>query len=286
MKTLHTLAAAFAVAAWGAAFAQQSSGEAVIYDGPDFSGRSRVLRADAPNFEYGGMNDVISSLYVVRGTWEFCTDAYYKGTCRVFAPGEYRHLGQQANRLSSARLVRAPGGEAEKRGDLLLYDNHDLRGFLAGLDGPTPNFQPLGFNDRVASLVVRRGTWELCTDANYRGSCRVYGPGEYARLPSGQGEAYSSARPVQARGGPASGARIRIFQSAEFQGKSIGYSDNVSNLEHTGFNDRVESVIVEAGRWRLCSDADGRGQCREFGPGRYPVLPPELRDRVSSIFVR
>jgi hypothetical protein len=282
MKTYRILAMALFMGACGLAAAEQSPGEAVVYDGPDFSGRSRVLRNDAPNFEYGGLNDRISSIYVVRGTWEFCTDAYYHGTCRSFPPGEYRNLGRQSNRISSGRVVRASHGERERRGDVLLFDRPDMKGFLAGLDGPAPNFEPLGFNDRVASIEVRRGTWEFCTDADFRGACRVYGPGEYGRLPGGHGDAYSSARPV-AQGSPAA-ARVRMFEAENFQGRSVWYSDNVTNLEHTGFNDRFESMIIESGRWRFCSDANGQGQCREFGPGRYPILPHELRSRISSLY--
>jgi hypothetical protein len=285
MNTNRTIAIALFMGACGMAAAEQSPGEVVVYDGPDFSGRSRVLRADAPNFAYGGMNDTISSIYVMRGAWEFCTDAYYHGDCRVYQPGEYRDLGPQSNRLTSARVVRTAPPEPERRGDVALYGRHEYREFLAGLEGPTPNFEPLGFNDRVASIVVRRGTWEFCSDADYRGSCRVYGPGEYDRLPTGR-EGYSSARPVQTGGPVAHAARIQLFQGPEFQGRSVWYVDSVRNLDNTGFNDRAESMIIERGHWRLCADADGRGACREFGPGRYPILPPELRDRVSSLFVK
>ncbi|HRE14751.1 MAG TPA: beta/gamma crystallin-related protein, partial [Usitatibacteraceae bacterium] len=58
------------------------------------------------------------------------------------------------------------------------------------------------------------------------------------------------------------------------------------NLERLGFNDKAESVIVEGGTWRLCSDSRGEGACREFRPGQYPVLTGELRNRVSSAFKR
>ena len=57
---------------------------------------------------------------------------------------------------------------------------------------------------------------------------------------------------------------------------------SVSNLAGAGFNDRASSLRVEQGYWMFCSDADYNGECLTFGPGKYPNLPPELSNRISS----
>jgi hypothetical protein len=80
-------------------------------------------------------------------------------------------------------------------GDVQLFDGQGFHGFLANLDREAPNFQPMGFNDKVSSIIVRRGVWEFCTDAHFHGSCRTFPPGEYPEL-GRQGNKYSSARPV------------------------------------------------------------------------------------------
>jgi hypothetical protein len=36
--------------------------------------------------------------------------------------------------------------------------------------------------------------------------------------------------------------------------------------------DWPQSVIVEGGAWQICADADFRGGCEVFVPGRYPTL--------------
>ncbi len=54
------------------------------------------------------------------------------------------------------------------------------------------------------------------------------------------------------------------------------------DLEQIGFNDRALSVQVNEGYWLFCSDANFEGECRTFGPGDYPSLPPELSNRISS----
>jgi len=310
MKKLRIALLLAAFAASIPAFAQPARGDAVVYSGGGFSGRSLELRDDTANFEPLGFNDRAASLRVKRGTWELCDDSFYRGSCRVYGPGDYRDLGGQASRVSSARLVvsnapgwgdgggpgshPAPGGGWANvgGGDVAIYDGRDFRGYLATLTAPTRDFDPLGFNDRVASMVVRRGLWEFCTDGDYRGNCRVYGPGEYASLPGGQDDSYSSARPVQSTAGdrhpnrPPGRSSIILFDRGDFGGRSVTLDHTAEDLARIGFNDRVDSMVVESGRWRLCSDARGGGTCRDFGPGRYRALPPDLRSRLSSVYLR
>ena len=186
-------------------------GEIVVYSGHDFQGQRLTIKNDIANFEGIGFNDRASSILVRHGVWEFCTDAFFRGNCRTLGPGEYRDLGSQDNRISSARMVAAgrrgwgqggggwapPGPDWSNagHGDVQLFHGQQFHGFLANLDAEAPNFEPLGFNDKVGSLIVRRGVWEFCTDAGFGGSCRTFTPGEYPDL-GGHQNKYSSARPI------------------------------------------------------------------------------------------
>ncbi|MBK6983044.1 MAG: hypothetical protein IPH30_17135 [Betaproteobacteria bacterium] len=324
---------------------------------------------------------------VKSGVWEVCSRAHFEGRCRIFGPGEYESLGSAQDRISSARLAAAAGSETAAgdlgrpgapAGEIALFDRRDYAGPLGTLTGAVPDFDRLGINDAVASLVVGRGTWELCTDANYRGRCRSFGPGRYPSVPDGEDDAYSSARPVQppvaaGRRDDAGGAEVLLYDRREFDGplrtlppRNAGFrparperrrridhrparnlavlhrfllSGRVPDLwpgplsvasdrpgrsvlvraprgfqagrnahgagttkewrasassnsassaafhlardfgsgpERIGFNDRADSVIVEGGTWILCSDANRTGECRAFGPGEYPALPPSF----------
>lgn len=167
--------------------------------------------------------------------------------------------------------------------EITLYSGPDFKGRSVTLHKQATNFEMFGFNDRVSSLRVRRGKWELCTDSDYRGRCRVFEPGDYASLGRGN-DAFSSARPVH---GKADNKRPRIvlFDGANQSGRSVELDGQVDNFQRISFNDRVQSINVERGSWRLCSDSEGRGECREFGPGRHH-LPPGLRSKVSSAYPR
>jgi hypothetical protein len=166
--------------------------------------------------------------------------------------------------------------------EVILYGGHDFRGKSVTLHNEVVNFQHINFNDQVSSLRVRRGTWELCTDSEFRGRCRIFEPGDYANLGS-ENNAYSSARPVHAKGGGR--ARIVLYEHGNHSGRTVELDGGVDNLERVGFNDKAQSIVVERGTWRLCSDSNGRGECREFGPGRHQ-LPSGLRSRVSSAYPR
>ena len=293
------------------AWAQEPRGEVLVYERADFGGRSVTVRDDMGNLSLVGFDNRAASLYVLAGTWEFCTEAWYRGSCRLYGPGQYRNLGDQARRISSGRLVgAAPSvGHATRpgegrwqdvgKGDVSVFDAREFRGFLTTLSDPVRDFDRLGINDRVASIIVNRGTWEFCTHANFGGDCHVYGPGEYRSLPSGRDDAYSSARPVlpgalaRAPTGKADAARwsgakprVALFDGIDFHGRSIWLDSAMQNLELIDFNDRARSVVVEGGTWRLCSDANGEGECLDFGPGRYPAIPRGLSGKVSSARIR
>lgn len=284
--------------------------EAVLYEGPNLRGRSVTISRATPNLGYLGFENRASSMYVMSGAWEFCTEPYYRGECRTFLAGEHPRLGGKDNRISSGRPVEESGGANRPSGDwggtgapeVEVFDRESFSTPLRTLREVSPDFERLGINDKIASIIVRRGTWEFCTDGRFRGDCITFGPGRYARLP-GRDDKFSSARPVEGgwgaggEGGWGSGgggwgggsgsegrARIRFFEYGNFGGRSIWLDRSAPNFERLGFNDRAESMIVEGGRWRLCSDAFGNGQCREFRPGQYPALPSELRNRVSSAF--
>lgn len=269
----------------------------ILYERSNFTGRHLTIERDLANLDDFGFGNRASSAYVMSGTWELCTGRRYQGSCQTVTPGGYRTLGNQSNRVSSIRPVHDWGGggwDGWRGGEVELYDGQNFQGRLGVLHSATPDFERLGVNDRVASLIVRRGTWQFCTDADYGNNCRVYGPGQYPQIWGGQDDRYSSARPVGAGGHPASAreswpdgqARIRIFEYPGFAGRSILLRHSVDSFEQIDFNDRAESILVEGGEWRLCSDANRQGDCRILRPGQYPVLPPALRNTLSSAYRR
>ena len=173
-------------------------------------------------------------------------------------------------------------------GELTLYGRADFAGRELTLREAASNLRAQGFNDRAASMVVRSGRWELCTEAAFRGDCAVFARGEYRKLDRFAG-VVSSAREVGTAlvagswhaDGPARGM-IELFAAPALQGNSTRLGRDMSDFVQIGFNNRAASVQVEAGTWQLCSDSNYLGECRVFGPGRYDDLGPQLTRKLSS----
>jgi len=72
--------------------------------------------------------------------------------------------------------------QAATAGEITFFGREGFRGPQITLHGGSSNFVDLGFNDRVSSMVIRSGNWEICEHSDFRGACAVFGPGEYPRL--------------------------------------------------------------------------------------------------------
>ena len=63
-----------------------------------------------------------------------------------------------------------------------------------------------------------------------------------------------------------------MYSSAKFSGSRVSFDQDVSNLRQVNMNDRADSIVIHHGTWEFCVDADFRGQCVTYAPGRYERL--------------
>jgi hypothetical protein len=185
-RILAPLLTGMLTAAAGPAFADSIT----FYQDDNFRGRSITTERSMSNFARDGFNDRVHSAVVHEGRWEICVDADFAGSCGVLAPGAYPTLGAYAGRISSVRPVegRNYGNRTDDRvrnrsARATLYEGPNLSGRAYRLDVTMPNLAPSGFNDRASSLHVESGYWIFCSDAEFRGECQTFGPGDYATLP-------------------------------------------------------------------------------------------------------
>ena len=215
-----TLVAALAALAAGAA--QAGDTELVIYKQTNFRGPSYLVNGEVANVE-GGLAREGSSIIVKGGYWEVCSESHFKGRCRVIEPGEYSSLPRHwDDRIVSVRFVgndskiaqrvaREDRREARREareerrearrdrvargGSIDLYGRPNFRGRSVRLEDSAPDLWDKQFDGRASSAIVREGTWQLCSQPGYSGSCLVVGPGEYPRL-AGLDDRVSSIRQV------------------------------------------------------------------------------------------
>jgi beta/gamma crystallin len=175
-------------------------------------------------------------------------------------------------------------------GVVILFEHQNFEGKHMTLRNDMADLDRIDFNDRTESIRVRDGTWEVCTDARFRGRCERLAPGEYRNLSGALTRSISSLREV--RGGPqprpqpplADGRpRAVLYEQQNFGGRQFVIEDQViANFEGSGFNDLASSLWVEGGYWLFCTDANFQGTCRTYGPGRYAELPLDVNNKISS----
>ena len=79
-------------------------------------------------------------------------------------------------------------------------------------------------------------------------------------------------------------AQITFYEAEGFRGRAFTTDKQVGNFERHGFNDRASSVVVDRGRWEVCSDARFEGGCVVLRRGSYDSLSGlGMNDRISSV---
>lgn len=64
-----------------------------------------------------------------------------------------------------------------------LFENDNYGGRVFRATTAVRSLGDTGFNDKASSAIVERGgTWQLCSDADFRGNCVTLAPGEYPSL--------------------------------------------------------------------------------------------------------
>jgi hypothetical protein len=304
MRVTHSLLSAGLLVCAVGSFAQ----ELILFQDDNFNGPQYSTRTSVADLARVGFNDRASSVTVRGGSWQLCTDAYFRGQCITLSPGDYRSLNAMGmnDRVSSAREIGWSGGGGGNNGggggggggigggSIVLYESPGMSGRSYTVNQAISNFGGTGFNDRASSAIVNSGTWQLCSDADFGGSCNVFGPGRYDNLFAVTGRV-SSARQIADGGGGGGGdgnwnggggwggrTRVVLYEGPNFSGRSYTLdNDVINNLGNTGFNDRASSMRVERGYWMFCTDANFTGDCRTFGPGDYATLS-WLSNKISS----
>lgn len=80
--------------------------DAVLFEHAGYDGRAYEVRGDMPDLDQARFNDKTSSIKILRGAWEVCEDAYYRGRCTVIDRDQGVLPNDWNDRISSIRRVR------------------------------------------------------------------------------------------------------------------------------------------------------------------------------------
>ena len=123
---------------------------------------------------------------MTSGRWQVCTQPGFGGDCAILDRGEYPSLDSKLmHRIESARVVEDRPQRVARRareGSIELYARRGFEGRTLRIDRDEATLEGSGLEQRVASVIVNEGTWQVCTRPGYQGFCRVLEPGQYADL--------------------------------------------------------------------------------------------------------
>ena len=276
------------------AIATQAAAQVTFYEREGFQGESFTTRRQIGDFGRFGFNDSASSAVVAGESWErweVCEDVRFNGRCVVLRPGQYPSLRAMGlnNRISSVQAVareEAPvAAPALAPSRVVFYGREGFGGRSFTTPNDLADFSRTGFNDRVSSVEVFGGPWEVCQDGGFGAPCVVLRPGQYPSLRAmGLNNRLSSARALGRDTGPSTvPARVVFYESEGYRGRSFAAQGEVADFGQGGFNDRASSVEVVGGWFEVCQGTGFSGQCVFLRPGRYPSLTSMgLNNSISS----
>ncbi len=228
-----------------------SAGQMTLYEHPGFQGRSVATTDALPNLERSAFDDVASSAVVAQGTWEACTEPYFRGTCAQLVPGAYGTLNGQLS--SVVRSVREIDDQLRPARIVI-----------------SPDATPVAVSAAPAPVVINPAPVVINPPS-------VIVNAEPPRVLVETGPTVVSA-PIPA------GPRVVLYQHTTGGIRAVELTSNVDDLGVRRFAASADSALVSGGVWRLCDHDRGRGQCTEYSPGQYVTLGA-LDRRVMSAYL-
>jgi hypothetical protein len=229
------------------------AGQITLYERSGFQGQSLTTATALPDLQRLPFNDVASSVVVTDGTWEACTEPYYRGRCAQLVPGTYRKLSGALN--GAVVSVRQIG-----------YDAAPARVVI------NPDSSPVAVNAAPTVVINPSAAPVVITP----------GPGSVVVTP-GQAQVVAAPPAMSAVQVPFAG-RMILYEHTGGVVRALELTSSVDDLDVRHFDNGADAALVSAGIWRLCDGEGGRGHCTDFTPGQYASLGV-LNGKVMSAYL-
>ncbi|MBA3070503.1 MAG: beta/gamma crystallin family protein [Hyphomonas sp.] len=181
-----------------------------------------------------------------------------------------------------------PGYGGIERSEVVVHEGENYSGTAQSFDGAVPDFVEYRLNDAISSIRINSGSWEVCTDANFRGRCEVLTSSTPSLRALQMNNNISSMRPVDGYGyppgqaGPGYGS-LTLFSQTGLRGDALTVNRDEPNLSRAGFNDRARSVDVRSGVWAVCADGNYLGRCVTLDRPVSDLRDAGLSGSISSV---
>ncbi|XP_038654235.1 uncharacterized protein LOC119966504 [Scyliorhinus canicula] len=249
-----------------------------IFEKPYFTGRSREVFNDSPDFlsRYPNNGAALSnagSIKVLGGIWVGYSKEGYRGHQYLLEEGEFldwRSWGGCDEDLKSLRLIRAdfsnPAIVLKETSETSDHEEKDP--FV--IDDSVSDLELVDVVDVIQSIDVLSGVWVVYEGVHYSGSQYIVEKGTY-RNPQDWGAQISSLHPillVEPIGRQLS-LKIKVYSEFEFSGSCLILEEKKLGIPK---DFKVQSCRVLNGSWALYEGQDYNGKVFVVGEGEYPDL--------------
>ena len=167
--------------------------------------------------------------------------------------------------LAGALLAFAVQAKAaDNSTNIIVYIDKNAGGAHQTIQTATPSLSGTNFQDKISSVFVVSGSWQLCTKKEYGGTCQTFNQG-LTNLDATMNDHVTSLRPINV----AQGAAV-FFLDKDGGGKSLRATGEIRKMaDFPGFASSISSVAVFSGNWEICKKNDYKGACTTLKPGVY-----------------
>lgn len=168
-----------------------------LYAEGDYQGRALSVVIDQRQLGVMNFDKRASSVVIENGTWVLCSGEDYSGRCVTLEPGRYaslQALGLEDDVTSVRRRDPAEVGIYSDAGataqadrleaaSVVLFAADQYGGAAHGVDASQADLRSK-MKREASSAVISAGQWDLCSEADFNGTCVTLGPGRYPSLKS------------------------------------------------------------------------------------------------------
>lgn len=186
--------------------------------------------------------------------------------------------------LGPLALALAGPAMAQRDAEIRVCDRPNLNGQCIDLRHGVGDLRQFDFAQRVTSFEIRSGTWLMCSQPAFGGRCEAFDQSVGNLRRTGFNNTVGSLRPVRAGGSGQDMQRtsITLYGQPNFRGRAWTFGDDQTDLTRYGISDRISSIRVSGGRWRVCADAN-YGRCVDVTGDVANLRQIGLDNSISSL---
>ncbi|XP_064195185.1 beta/gamma crystallin domain-containing protein 1-like [Anguilla rostrata] len=201
------------------------------------------------------------SIDVIGGVWVAFEELGFSGAAYILEKGQYcgpEDWGGQSSTIASLQPVFLDDFGAVAKFKVQLFSEPEFQGDVHVLENSAP-LLPEGFS--VGSCKVLSGSWLGFEGVEMDGGMYVLEEGDYPNLKAmGCIHPDSAVCSLQTAGFEFSLPSVTLFSKPSFTGKKVVLNEAVVNLQLTGCDGRIQSVVVDGGMWVLYEGCNFRGR--------------------------